>query len=130
VVNFEALDKIPCLIILGEPGTGKTYALKDAKDAIEARSDETSKTLWVDLARSRNEDKLVRDIFGHETFISWLNGGNKLYLFLDSLDERILRIDTIASLLIDEFKKYPVQRLSLHIACRTGMWPNSLEREL
>jgi predicted NACHT family NTPase len=130
VVNFEALTKIPCLIILGEPGTGKTHALKEAKDAIEARSDVSDKTLWVDLGRSRSEDKLVRDIFGHETFISWQNGSNKLHLFLDSLDECILRIDTIASLLIDEFKNYHVQRLFLHIACRTGMWPNSLEREL
>lgn len=130
VVHFEALAKIPCLILLGEPGIGKTYALKEAKDVIEARSDEKDRTHWVDLGRSRSEDKLIRDIFEHETFISWQNGGNSLYLFLDSLDECILRIDTIASLLIDEFKRYPRQRLFLYIACRTAMWPISLENEL
>lgn len=115
---------------MGEPGIGKTYALKEAKDVIEARSDEKDRTHWVDLGRSRSEDKLIRDIFEHETFISWQNGGNSLYLFLDSLDECILRIDTIASLLIDEFKRYPRQRLFLYIACRTAMWPISLENEL
>jgi predicted NACHT family NTPase len=131
VIHFEALAKKSCLVLLGEPGTGKTYALKEAKDVIEARANESDLTLCLDLGRSRSEDKLVRDIFEHETFISWKNDGSKLlYLFLDSLDECILRIDTIGLLLIDEFKKYPIQRLFLHIACRTGMWPISLEKEL
>ena len=131
VIHFEALAKKSCLVILGEPGTGKTHALKEAKDVIEARASERDLTLCLDLGRSRSEDRLVRDIFEHETFISWKNDANKLlYLFLDSLDECILRIDTIGMLLIDEFKKYPRQRLFLHIACRTGMWPISLEKEL
>ena len=36
VIHFEALAKKSCLVLLGEPGTGKTYALKEAKDVIEA----------------------------------------------------------------------------------------------
>jgi predicted NACHT family NTPase len=130
VVDFEALAKKPCLVLLGEPGTGKTSALKEAKDIIYARLAECDRTLWLDLGRSRSEEKLIRDIFEHETFISWKNSGNKLCLFLDSLDECILRIDTIASLLTDELKKHPTQRLFLRIACRTGLWPISLEKEL
>ena len=49
---------------------------------------------------------------------------------MDSLDECLLRVDTLATLLIDEFKKYPVDRLSLRIACRTAEWPVTLEKGL
>ena len=43
------------------------------------------------------------------------------------MDECLLRIDTLAALLVGELKKYPIKRLSLRIACRTADWPNSLE---
>ena len=130
VVHFEALADFPCVIILGEPGIGKTHAMKGAKKVIEGKSDEGDRTLWLDLGRSGSEDKLIRDLFENETFASWQKGDNKLHIFLDNLDEGILRVDTITSLLIDELKKRPTQRLKLYIACRTGMWPISFEKEL
>lgn len=130
VVHFEALADFPCLIILGEPGIGKTHAMKGAEKVIEGKSDEGDRTLWLDLGRSGSEDKLIRDLFENETFASWQKGDNKLHIFLDNLDEGILRVDTITSLLIDELKKRPTQRLKLYIACRTGMWPISFEKEL
>src|SRR5262249_53065282 len=37
------------------------------------------------------------------------------------------KIDTVATLLIDELRKYPVQRLSLRIASRSAEWPAVLE---
>ena len=53
-----------------------------------------------------------------------------MHLFLDSLDECLLRIDTIVAFLPEELKKLPVDRLSLRIACRTAVWPLLLEEEL
>lgn len=50
-----------------------------------------------------------------------------LHFFLDSLDECLLRIDTVATLLIDELRKYSVQRLSLRIVSRSAEWPMVLE---
>ena len=38
---------------------------------------------------------------------SWLDGEHRLHVFLDSLDECLLRINSVASLLAEEFKKYP-----------------------
>ena len=108
VVHFEALADLSCLILLGEPGIGKTSALMEAKKIAEAKSKEGDQTFWLDLGRSRSEDKLIRDIFKNETFISWNKGNNKLHIFLDSLDEGILRVDTITSLLIDELTVYQI----------------------
>ena len=50
--------------------------------------------------------------------------------FLDSLDECLLRIDTVATLLVDELKRFPVHHLSFRIACRTADWPGKLEEGL
>jgi predicted NACHT family NTPase len=73
---------------------------------------------------------LIRNLFENTTFLSWARDKHRLHVFLDSLDECLLRIDTLAALLIDELKKYPIERLSLRIACRTADWPNSLETGL
>ncbi len=73
---------------------------------------------------------MVRTLFGDQTFLSWVNNNHRLHLFLDSLDECLLRIDTLTALLSEEFRKYPTERLYLRIACRTFEWPPSLEEGL
>lgn len=47
-----------------------------------------------------SEDRLVRDVFDSKAFVSWTEGKNRLHVFLDSLDEGLLRIDTLAALLV------------------------------
>jgi hypothetical protein len=59
-----------------------------------------------------------------------LQGDHRLRLFLDSLDECLLRVDTVAALLVDELRDYPVERLSLRVGCRTADWPGVLEEGL
>jgi predicted NACHT family NTPase len=59
-----------------------------------------------------------------------LDGDYRLHVFLDSLDECLLRVNTVAALLVDEFRNYPVERLYLRIGCRTAEWPNLLEEGL
>jgi predicted NACHT family NTPase len=128
VVPFESLDGIPCLALLGEPGIGKTHAMQAERKAIDTKIEkEGGQTLWLDLRSYGSEDRLVRNLFETTTFASWAKGIHRLHLFLDSLDECLLRIDTLSALLIDEFKKYPIERLYLRIACRTADWPKSLE---
>jgi predicted NACHT family NTPase len=75
---------------------------------------------------------LIRDLFASEVFLAWTQGGHRLHIFLDSLDECLLRIDTAAALLGSEFQKYAdaVERLHLRIAFRTAAWPNTLEETL
>ncbi len=131
VVPLESIVRIPCLGLLGEPGIGKTHAMRAAREVIETRIKEAGgETLWIDLRSYGSEERLCRDLFESTIFASWIKGKHKLHVFLDSLDECLLRIDTIAALLIDEFKKYPVERLCVRIACRTADWPRGLEKEL
>ncbi len=126
--SFESITTIPCLVLLGEPGIGKTRSIQTAQSEIYEKIKEADEQiLCLDLRSYSSEDRLIRNLFEDATFLSWKKGKHRLYVFLDSLDECLLRIDTLAALLIDELKKYPIKRLSLRIACRTADWPNSLE---
>jgi predicted NACHT family NTPase len=131
VVPFDSIANTPCLLLLGEPGIGKSYAMEAERQEINQNiMAQGGQVLWLDLRSYSSEDRLVRDLFGSAIFTSWLAGSYELHIFLDSLDECLLRIETVAALLVDEFKKYPVDRLRLRITCRTADLPSILEEGL
>ena len=118
VVPYEIIERFPCLGLLGEPGMGKTRTMQAQRSGINQKiEEEGGRTLWLDLGSYRSEDRLIRDLFASEAFIAWTQGGHRLHIFLDSLDECLLRIDTVAALLGGEFQKYSdtVQRLSFEL---------------
>jgi len=114
---------------LGEPGIGKTRALKDAQAYTQGLNRET---LWFELGGYQSDELLCENLFGDSTFQDWLHGTHHLYLFLDSFDEGRLTIRVLAALLARELKKYRnhLLRLSLRITCRSAEWPGSLEERL
>jgi hypothetical protein len=112
------------LALLGEPGIGKSTTLKEEADQIEAAGQEgVLQSCYVDLRSFSSEVLLFRKVFESEKMIQWKSDGSHLVLFLDSLDEALLRIDSIANLIADELPNLPVDRLSIRIACRTAVWP-------
>lgn len=118
---FEDVAKSPCLALLGEPGIGKTRTMQAEQAAVNAAVlAEGERTLWLDLRSCGDEQRLVDKLFGSQEFDSWLKGNHRLHVFLDSLDECLLRVDTVAALLVDELREHPVGRLSLRIGCRTA----------
>jgi Effector-associated domain 1 len=129
-VEFVAIASLPCLALLGEPGLGKSHALNAERAAIEAGIVSGDRILWLDLRSYGSEDRLVRDLFECGDFLSWADGDFCLHLFLDSLDECLLRLDHVASLLVEQFGKFALQRLRLRIACRTAEWPSLLDTAL
>ena len=130
LVTIEEISAIPCLILLGEPGIGKSSTMQVEKEAIDIKIHEKGdKALWIDLRSYGSEDRLLKDLFDNEIFLSWNKGDQRLYIFMDSLDECLLRISNLATLLIDKIKGYPIDRLYLRIASRTADWPIFLEKE-
>lgn len=129
--TFQEVAEHPCLALLGKPGMGKTETMQAERAAIDtAVLAEGGRTLWLDLRSCGNEQRLVDKLFGSPEFSSWVEGGHRLHVFLDSLDECLLRVDTVAALLLDELHTCPVERLSLRIGCRTAEWPTLLEEGL
>ena len=104
--------------------------MESEKDAIELKINERGdKAIWIDLRSYGSEERLLKDLFDNEIFASWKKGDCKFYIFLDSLDECLLRISNLASLLVDKIKTCPSDRLFLRIASRTADWPVFLEKE-
>jgi predicted NACHT family NTPase len=131
LVGLEALINIPCLVLLGEPGIGKSQELIHLRNYTERNLDSGNEILELNL---RSCTSLKKDLLQDEQFIAWKDGTHRLYLFLDSLDEGLLQIQTLATQLVDTFKKSQYRDklscLYLRIACRTAVFPNILEEGL
>ena len=127
----DLVIKIPCLVLLGEPGMGKTTELKREKrkieDQIRAQGDEI---IYFDLRDFQDASYLFNSLQNDPVLKNWLNATNKLHLFFDSLDEALININTLSTALIRELSKLPVERLMFRVACRTSEWPSVLEAGL
>jgi predicted NACHT family NTPase len=131
LLSFSEISATPCLVLLGEPGIGKTRTVKMELDRIKPTIEEQgNQIMWVNLRSYGSEDRLIADLFKNPVLNAWAKGKYTLCLFLDSLDECLLRIDNLASILIDELTNCPVERLFLRIMCRTAEWPGFLEKNL
>ncbi|PIG91713.1 hypothetical protein CSQ79_19415 [Gloeocapsopsis sp. IPPAS B-1203] len=104
LVTLEAIANVPCLVLLGEPGIGKSQELKKLRSYRQGLIDEDDQILLLDL-EDYNEEKLYTNLFKSKTFTDWINGTHRLYLFLDSLDQGWLTIKKLPTLLVDEFRK-------------------------
>ena len=130
-VLFSSIEYLKCLVLLGEPGIGKSKALKDTLSSIEQTAKTSGdKVIFLNLNAYSSEDRLVRDIFEAEAFLEWTQATGDMHLILDSLDECLLRIDTVANILGQKLNALPQDRLNLRIACRTAVWPSGLEEAI
>ena len=118
------LESYRALALLGEPGMGKSTTL-EAEDARirSSRHQEGAMSVHVDLRAFSSEGLLVQKVFANPEIAGWKSGTSQLFLHLDSLDEALLRIDSIANLIASELQNLPAERLSVRIACRTAVWP-------
>jgi hypothetical protein len=121
--TLEELRDVPCLILLGGPGLGKTVELRH--EGIDRQGG--SRSLFVDLGSTRSEDRIEHKIFNSTAYHAWLQGSHLLHLYLDSLDEAQANIGTIADLLADGLADAPVSRLRLRLACREAERNRRLE---
>lgn len=127
VVTLESQIDVPCLILLGEPGMGKSRTIDSWRVNIDAQiRAKGDSTLAFDLRSYSSEERVIRSIFENPEFTKWRDGAYKLHLFLDSLDEGLLRIETLSNLLAEELLKCDAKRLIVRIACRSADWQQSL----
>ncbi|MGE0471563.1 MAG: NACHT domain-containing NTPase, partial [Nitrospira sp.] len=131
IVPLSKIHEPKALVLLGDPGMGKSTVLTEEELLLRsAPHDPTDRHLFINLRSYQTETRLIADIFDSLIIKGWLTGTHILHLLIDSLDEGLLSINVLASLLADQLKKLPSDRIKLRIACRTVEWPSLLEKEL
>ena len=118
---------LPVVVLLGEPGMGKTNVLKDARALAEG---DRRHAIWLDLDHTSSEDRL-RDQLTAPQILQAGNSAPPADLLIDGLDTGLLAIRTLAFLLAGVFRQYPrAADLRVRLACRTAVWPSLLEDTL
>ncbi|NEO81319.1 hypothetical protein [Moorena sp. SIO4G3] len=138
LVTFREISEIPCLILLGEPGIGKTQAMKEEEEKLTAELENTDdEILSLNLRSVLTKDELTQKLFKSDKFTRWQSGSHRLHIFLYSFDKCLLRLKrlaeiSLAEILVDELKDYKehVNRLILRIACSSAVLPSDLETDL
>jgi predicted NACHT family NTPase len=145
LVGLEAIADVPCLVLLGEPGIGKSQEMKNlesyTRKLIEWEREyigEDDQILSLDL-EGCNEEKLYAKLFKSQVFLDWIKKGkHRLYLFLDSLDQGWLNVSRLPSLLIDELRSLDefseksgikFNQMYLLLALKTGFLQEKLKIE-
>lgn len=125
--QLQQLTELPVAILLGEPGIGKSTALKVESDRLKA---EGEAYLYRELNQYHTDTRLINDLFESAEFLAWQHGHHHLTLLLDSLDECSLSIPAVARILAAQLESIPTDRLSLRLTCRTFDWPEYLTKTL
>lgn len=129
--TLKELIDLPCLILLGEPGSGKSTELAQHYDLLNSQFRAgPDAILRFDLREFQSDDRLFTKLENSREIKLWLEGNHRLFLFLDSLDESLITINTLATAILSEFSGWPIERLYLRIFCRTADWPRVLEEGL
>ena len=120
--TLSDLSRFRGLALLGEPGMGKSVALETEAARHRAAPEDGFTVAHFNLRAFSSDVLLYHKIFEDPKVQAWKDGSGQLILQLDSLDEALLRIETVAALIADELQALPADRLSIRIACRTVTW--------
>ncbi len=122
----ELLGSSEVLVLLGEPGSGKSFelsALKSQAEAAAARS-----VRFIDLGRYA--DAGILDTALRRALKDCINQGTPTTLFLDALDECRVNIKRAETVIEDVLLDADASALQIVITCRKPAWPRSLEDTL
>lgn len=116
--SLATVLRSPCVVLIGEPGIGKSDTLKQLSMRAAVPGEQR---LFVNLA-----DDIGVKMFSAKEFRHWKAGGG-LELFIDSLDENLKLARRLRSELRDGGSR---NNLRLRITCRTGEVPELLSRDI
>jgi hypothetical protein len=125
VVELDDLAHVPCLLLVGEPGSGKSSELCQAAKRAEERKDSDDEVLFFDLGQPATAAELKNELFAAPELVRFRASHGRLSLFLDSLDEAKVQVRKVVTLLEAQLGRLDLGRLELRVACRTFDLPQS-----
>ncbi|APR86270.1 Hypothetical protein A7982_11619 [Minicystis rosea] len=124
--TLDALAEMPCVVLLGEPGSGKSHELAAYWKSLRAGTGGDH----VLLLDGRSHRDLDRDLGRAGAYRAWCSGDTPLTLLVDSLDEFRIGAHEAGQVIRGHLLNGPLDRLRLRIACRAAEWPVSLDEQL
>ena len=121
-VSLEQLESKRCIVLLGEPGIGKSVALADERSRLAANG---AYIHAVELLRATAAQELSQ-IFE----VLARSATNPSFLLLDGLDEASARNPNLPAQLVDAIEQCDRTHLRLRISCRALEWPSYIEEKL
>jgi hypothetical protein len=110
-----------CVVLLGEPGMGKSQEWAEQQALLTA----SPHHIFLDLGTESSEDRLERKIQANPKVLACQAENAVLTLWLDSLDEGLLHINTLQTTLLDILRSLTRVQLRLRIMCRNAVWQPS-----
>ena len=114
-----------CLVLLGEPGSGKTAAIDETGRLIKDAHPNFDVRPVVRLGTYADEGRLLRDVFGAGP--AGDADAQPTVLLLDGLDECKLNIPHVGMLISQRLAALRPKQVRLVISCRSADWPSSLD---
>lgn len=109
----------PLLILLGEPGIGKSVEIERAgNESLDVPA------VVVKLEEFSSDISLEKHLESHSDIQNWVSGDYVLELFFDSFDE--CRIQSREHVLPRIIRTLPVDRLRIRLGCRNGAYSSSV----
>ena len=127
LLKHADLSDIAVIVVLGEPGMGKSTLLKQ----MELRSSAAGRTpINIDLSASGSEERLHRRLTQSDITSAGVSAP-PADLFIDAFDTGLLSIPTLSHLLTEVFNEYPeTAELHIRLTCRNQVWPPILQEAL
>ncbi len=129
--TIQEINHYKILGLLGEPGTGKTDAIREEIKRIEPIYKNNGDYIkLIDLNSIEDRTNLKNEIFDNQDYNEWVNGSHSLYVFLDSFDEVLIDVNKAAQIIIDFLRNNKIDwnRFYLRIACRPAVWPTIFDK--
>jgi hypothetical protein len=122
--TLDELSEVPCLILLGEPGIGKSEELSQ----LPATSSPSHSLLQIDLGEILDGSDLKDRVLRSEALREWKESDQAITLILDALDECQIQVENVAKVLKNRLFENAgsSDQIRLRIACRSASWPSSL----
>lgn len=127
VQTLESLADKPVIVLLGEAGLGKSTALRQYFNTLNAQ--QPGSAVLIDLATVGSVGELRVQL---DRFLKRTKAGVKppVTLLVDGLDEGRLRDPLMHKALYEWMGPQSKNGLRIRIACRTNAWTGSLEADL
>jgi len=116
--SLEELSNVPIVILLGEPGIGKS---SEIASYFHRASTEKSQDIWKFQEYPPNNFK---EFFNQPQFAAWQTGQTRLTVFIDAFDEGLRPPVSLGRELVAALSSFAERLGSFHlrIACRTADW--------